>query len=112
MSETATTPASPRHPAEVLLNLIITLLTPMFLAAAAGDPAVAVAVRQLAAHWAVYAALFPAETAASLPTFPPAERYSAAMWLGVHNEAAKEFMAGTIPPRPRPGDLGAMLRGT
>jgi hypothetical protein len=65
-----------------------------------------------AATWAASAATVAAETAASLSSLPPDERRSAAMWVGVLNDAAKEFMAGKIPPRPAPGNLGALFRGT
>ncbi len=63
------------------------------------------------ATWAASAATIAAETAAALPNLPPEERASAAMWIDVLNDAAKAFMAGDIPPRPRPGDLGAIMRG-
>jgi hypothetical protein len=65
-----------------------------------------------AATWAASAATVAAETAASLPDLPPDERRSAAIWVEVLNDAAKEFMAGKIPPRPRPGDLDPLIRGT
>jgi hypothetical protein len=64
------------------------------------------------ATWAASAATVAAETAASLPSLPPEERRSAAIWVEVLNDAAKEFMAGKIPPRPRPGDLNALIRAT
>jgi hypothetical protein len=64
--------------------------------------------RRYQATWAASAAAIAAETAASLPTLPPQERESAALWINVLNETAKEFMAGNALPRPRPGDLAAM----
>jgi hypothetical protein len=73
-------------------------------------PAITDAERQYAATWAASAAQIAAETAASLPTLPPEERRSAAIWIEVLNASAKEFMAGNIGPRPRPGDLAAIMR--
>ena len=52
------------------------------------------------ATWAASAATVAAETAASLHSLPPEERRSAALWVEVLNDAAKEFMAGKIPPAP------------
>ena len=62
------------------------------------------------ATWAASAATIAAETAASLPTLPPHERHTAALWVDALNDAAKSFMAGDILPRPRPGDLAAIMR--
>jgi hypothetical protein len=60
-------------------------------------------------YQAASAAAIAAETAAALPTLPSGERASAAIWIDVLNECAKDFMAGDILPRPRPGDLSAMM---
>jgi hypothetical protein len=61
------------------------------------------------ATWAAAAAAIADETAATLPTMPPDERRSAAIWIDVLNETAKDLMSGNIPPRLRPGDLAAMI---
>jgi hypothetical protein len=80
------------------------------LAPQAPDPAPATqtatnAEQQYAASWAASAAAIAAETAATLPSLPPNERHSAAMWIEALNEAAADFMTVGIPPRLRPGDL-------
>jgi hypothetical protein len=61
--------------------------------------------RRYQATWAASAAAVAAETAASLPTLSPQERHSAAIWIEVLNQSAKEFMAGDIVPSPRPADF-------
>jgi hypothetical protein len=63
------------------------------------------------ATWAASAAAIAAETAASLPTLPPEERHSAAIWVNVLKDIAKDFMDGNFPPRAKPGDLAAIMRG-
>jgi hypothetical protein len=65
--------------------------------------------RHYQATWAASAAIVAAETAASLPTLPPGERASAAAWIDVLNACAKDFMQEEILPRPRAGDLSAMM---
>jgi hypothetical protein len=80
--------------------------------ASGAAPSIAEQARHDQATWAASAAAIAAETAAALPTMPPGERASAAIWIDVLNESAKDFMAGDIVPRPHapaPGDLGAML---
>jgi hypothetical protein len=67
--------------------------------------------RQYAATWAASAAQVASETAASLDSLPPDERRGAAIWVDVLNDIARDFMAGDIPPRTKPGDLAALLRG-
>jgi hypothetical protein len=74
-------------------------------------PAITDAEMQYAATWAASAALVASETAASLDSLPPDERHGAAIWVNVLNDIAKDFMAGDIPPRPKPGDLAALMRG-
>jgi hypothetical protein len=63
------------------------------------------------ATWAACTAAIAAETAASLPNLPPAERESAALWVEVLNSAANSFLTDGIPPRPKPGDLAAIMSG-
>jgi hypothetical protein len=67
--------------------------------------------RQYAATWAASAAQVARETATSLDSLPPDERHGAAIWVNVLNDIARDFMAGDIPPRTKPGDLGALMRG-
>jgi hypothetical protein len=66
---------------------------------------------QYAATWAASAALVAAETAASLDLIPPNERRGAAIWVDVLNDLAKDFTQNGVPPRPKPGDIGALFRG-
>ena len=47
-----------------------------------------------------------------LPTLPPEERPSAAIWIDALNEVATDFLAGDVPPRVRPGELAALLAST
>jgi hypothetical protein len=75
-------------------------------------PDITDAEKQYQATWAASAATVAAETAASLPTLPPEERHSAAIWINVLNDIAKDFMDGNFPPRAKPGDLSAMMGGT
>jgi hypothetical protein len=63
------------------------------------------------ATWAACTAAIAAETAASLPTLPPNERHSAAIWVEALNSAAQSFLTEGLPPRPKPGDLAAVMRG-
>jgi hypothetical protein len=83
--------------------------------APAGAPVLPVAVSDPEQHyqatWANAAAAIAAETAASLPGLSDDERRSATVWIDVLNDVAKDFSAGNIPPRPKPGELAAMLRG-
>ncbi len=60
------------------------------------------------ATWAASAAAIAVETAASLPTLPPDERRSAAIWIDALNQVAQGFMTGDVQPRLHPGDLAAM----
>ena len=66
---------------------------------------------QYAATWAASAALVAAETAASLDSLPEDERHGAAIWVDVLNDLAKDFTQNGVPPRPKPGDLGALFSG-
>jgi hypothetical protein len=66
---------------------------------------------QYAATWAASAAQIAAETAASLDLLPQNERRGAAIWVDVLNDLAKDFTQNGVPPRPNPGDLGALFRG-
>ncbi|MEA2788241.1 MAG: hypothetical protein QOG73_647, partial [Acetobacteraceae bacterium] len=66
--------------------------------------------KQYQAIWAASAATIAAETAASLPTMPPHQQHSAAIWIDALNDAAAAFTQGDIPPRPRPGDIAATMR--
>jgi hypothetical protein len=75
------------------------------------SPAPTDAQQQYQATLAASAATVAAETAASLASLSPQERRSAALWIDVLNDAAKDFMSGNPSPRPRPGDLAALMRG-
>jgi hypothetical protein len=61
------------------------------------------------AAWAASAATIAAETAADLPNLPPEERRSAELWINVLNSYAADVKAGKGAPRPKPGDLGAIM---
>ena len=65
--------------------------------------------RQDQLTWATSAAAIAAETAATLPTLPQGERASAAIWIEVLNESAKDFLAGNILAHPWPGDHADMM---
>ncbi len=65
--------------------------------------------RRHQAAWAASAAAIAAETAASLSDLSPEERYSAAMWIDVLNDCAKDFMEGDVARRPRQGDLASIM---
>jgi hypothetical protein len=75
------------------------------------QPAKTDAEMQYAATWAASAALVAAETAASLDSLPEDERHGAAIWVDVLNDLAKDFTQNGVPPRPKPGDLGAVFSG-
>jgi hypothetical protein len=65
--------------------------------------------RHYQALWAAGAAQVAAETAADLANLAPDERDSAAMWVDVLNECAKDLMTGNPAPRLRPGDLAGFM---
>ena len=67
--------------------------------------------RHYAAAWAASAAQIAAETAASLDTLPPDERRGAAIWVDVLNDIAMDLTRNGAPPRPEPGNLGAIFQG-
>jgi hypothetical protein len=67
--------------------------------------------QRYAATWAASVAQVAAETAASLDGLPANERDSAALWVDVLNECAKDFTKNGVPPRPKPGDLASLFRG-
>ena len=67
--------------------------------------------RHYAATWAASAAQIAAETAASLDTLPPNERRGAAIWVDVLNDIAMDLTRNGAPPRPEPGNLGALFQG-
>jgi hypothetical protein len=42
---------------------------------------------------------------------PPDKRRGAAIWIDGLNDIARDFTPADIPPRTKPGDLAAVLRG-
>jgi hypothetical protein len=58
--------------------------------------------------WAASAAAMAAEIQAALPYLTKQERNSAAIWIQVLNESARDFMAGNILPGATPSDLPTM----
>ena len=81
------------------------------LARVSSSPATSGGEARYQAVWAASAATVAAETAAALSDMPADERRSAELWIGALNETAASLMAGDVPPRLRPGDLGAIMRG-
>jgi hypothetical protein len=65
--------------------------------------------KQYQAAWAASAATVAAETAADLPNLPPEERRSAELWINALNSYAADVKAGKGAPRPKPGDLAAIM---
>jgi hypothetical protein len=65
--------------------------------------------RQRRALWGAGAARLAAEYTASLPDLPPAERRAATIAADALNRCANDLLSGNAPPRPRPGDLAAMI---
>jgi hypothetical protein len=112
---TAVAMAMQQRTAENLANIVRAAPEPPAPAPVAPNPTQPAAVvsnaeKRYQATWAASAATIAAETAASLPTMSPHERHSAAIWVDALNDAAKAFMEGDIPPRPRPGDFAAIMR--
>jgi hypothetical protein len=66
--------------------------------------------KQYQAAWAASAATVAAETAADLRHLPPEERRSAELWINVLNSYAADVKAGKGAPRPKPGNLAAIMR--
>jgi DNA-binding NarL/FixJ family response regulator len=66
--------------------------------------------RQIQAMWGAAMADVAAEYTADLATLSPEARRDAMVRAKALNACASDLISGHVPPRPRPGDLGAIMR--
>jgi hypothetical protein len=66
--------------------------------------------RQIQAAWAAAMARAAAKYLADLPNLPPAQRREATIRATALSTTAQDVLVGNIGPRPRPGDLSALMQ--
>jgi hypothetical protein len=66
--------------------------------------------RQAQAMWAAAMSHVAGEFTASIPHLPQAQRWVASRRAAVLSSCATDLLCGAVPPRPRPGDIGGIMR--